>query len=1806
MKTLKKILSVVVTISFLATNFTFAVENNCFKLSPPSKFMRFQGPEFKEAAQVVAGVRAALKELDIINLEGLRALGAREIIEDSIFRSKVKGEIFFSQAEEAEVSGRNIFAEHGGYLITASAGYGDYFCLISKSDNAQGFNVSITSSRIMQEALKEGVVKFTHESLSEEDRTTLETYLEHEISSDNSEAIDPFIKKKMVNGDYAVDTNTLTNNPLYQNASADAYDKLNLTQLLSGLEADLEALGLVNARNIIDVISSKPFVFIPYENESELPRITINGEKVPVTAHSSEFATYIFLKKNVYSEVIGDRQWSSPLNMQIAKELVHEVGARCGLMVTLEDGRIHNVLDEAYNRYVDADRPEGFELPADIVNTIRNIAPVNLLELELRNDYAAGVKEKKNIFTRAMALVLAVIIPFACEPAKKEPGLVPLTQQEIEALARETVQQAEQIPKAAPQESLRLTQDEKIEKLIKEMRMGDPKDDLWWMFTHDNPAKEDLVQMGIPAVPYLVKSLSSRDSGIRKFAAEALGKIGEREAVKPLTEALNDEYSWVRAAAATALGELGASEAVAPLIRSLKSIDLETYKAAAESLEKLGWQPENNQELIAYLIAKRDLHTIANLLTKDIKLFSEALKNEKWYQRRTIISVLGQLNNSQATKILVMALEDEDFRVSKMASEFLQRSDWQPANQQERITFMIASQDWDGLVSMGNVAIRPLVETLGHRYKVVRRGAADTLEKLDWNPKNQEERIRHLIAKQDWDAVIRIGAPAVNILIGQLLQDTYYEGRKDAAIALGRINNPKAVRPLMESLGTDVEWFSLEVAKALGEMWPASKEAVPALLEAIANGNAGACWIIDRDKSITKEAISLMAKSIIEEPSRASGFRREFFAKVAKDRFESLLDELTGEDRAFLLVLYLTSQSVPRGQLEGAIDIEVKDSRKQKEATELFSNADVVRNIDVLNSVAPETLKECVEAIRDVWLSYKGPGMTFDAAQDMCNLLEDIRLVELARRSTAVKLLVQEGDIVLPGHTYARFRWSGKPSVKIDIPPVSWNDQDIHNLRKMLRSKHAYYRRTAEKALRNIQVKSGLGEREDVSSLDRAPAMRSAGVVSPAALLVSQMVMGHVPETVIDKTTQEVVQTQEAIEKIQKAQEEAEKSGSGEREGKPGGNIALAMRSGADPVMIIGGLERDLDGVISRILSVTFFHKDERVAGFTIKAQGEHNLNYMPEVPKISFRGVPKKERREKVKAAAEKFKQAMLENRMRGLLFTFSDTKRTTIEGKMAEIKITTSVITDNQGNRSFARKNDIVINGRYVVAVEVSGSLEDNVTKTIESIEQNCTNNPMAKAVSEISFASTSEMLKDFIEKLVKAGAMEEVNAEDGRLTYRLLTKLIGEKNNVTRITFKAADGKLRIKATNSEVEFKAYVVKEGVPGGPVAVPLSFTLSADNIAAADALLTRMKKFAKAYDTRWPTVGFKKAIQAEFGQDIANNLIREFTIGPTTITGTDSREISKRKSSSRELEEDHEDMGSLDEEVVFPERAAMYELGRADKDLWLWNAEHDLLLDKMVDVLWLSGTRVISEKEARARLVSLAPRVSDETRNAWMELAASVVLTMGITRVGKHAKPEDLDIKAVAARIKELGIEVFIPSSEVPDSGDKKDVRQALENMFGDRVRYYNDLAHLQSINIESPEKAIVMIVGLGKSDLDMLDSMDDQIRFMNFEKANIKRMSTVEHENYIAETLSILLVARAITLEEAQNEYSLHYQMLAHLLEGHITEGELPKYIRRIADNNISLRQRLVYVIHNALKAVPAAAYKLIKPAVQVLWSA
>ena len=83
-------------------------------------------------------------------------------------------------------------------------------------------------------------------------------------------------------------------------------------------------------------------------------------------------------------------------------------------------------------------------------------------------------------------------------------------------------------------------------------------------------------------------ALRDKDTTARRAAAEALGKIGDRSAVKPLIRVLFFHDFQARRKAAKSLAQLGDPAAAIPLARTLDSWDPKLRKISGQAIVQMG------------------------------------------------------------------------------------------------------------------------------------------------------------------------------------------------------------------------------------------------------------------------------------------------------------------------------------------------------------------------------------------------------------------------------------------------------------------------------------------------------------------------------------------------------------------------------------------------------------------------------------------------------------------------------------------------------------------------------------------------------------------------------------------------------------------------------------------------------------------------------------------------------------------------------------------------------------------------------------------------------------------------------------------------------------------------------------------------------------------------------------------------------------------------------------------------------------------------------------------------------------------
>lgn len=306
-----------------------------------------------------------------------------------------------------------------------------------------------------------------------------------------------------------------------------------------------------------------------------------------------------------------------------------------------------------------------------------------------------------------------------------------------------------------------------------------------------------LRQQGAVAVDELARRLLDGPRYEREAAAEALGLLGDTQAVEALVIALGDSRKDVRALAAEALGRLGDARAIGPLAESLATDLAET---AAEVLKHLG--------------------TLYECDTRAVNALTEHLSDHRWPVRRAAAEALGEIGAAQSHAALIGHLLGDHPDVRRAAAEAL------ASLGDLRWSSIIRGDDLDA-ARLGEASdwgiVGALVDGLTDRPESFQVAIADLLGAI-----RDDRACEPLIdlLHSDSHAVRQSAAKALGIRrdnrgVGSLvdrLTDADPGVVAAAASALGAIGDKGAVAPLLARLEHDNPFVLAAVVESLGRL----------------------------------------------------------------------------------------------------------------------------------------------------------------------------------------------------------------------------------------------------------------------------------------------------------------------------------------------------------------------------------------------------------------------------------------------------------------------------------------------------------------------------------------------------------------------------------------------------------------------------------------------------------------------------------------------------------------------------------------------------------------------------------------------------------------------------------------------------------------------------------------------------------------------------------------------------------------------------------------------------------------------------
>jgi HEAT repeat protein len=339
-----------------------------------------------------------------------------------------------------------------------------------------------------------------------------------------------------------------------------------------------------------------------------------------------------------------------------------------------------------------------------------------------------------------------------------------------------------------------------------------------------NTALIILKELGEVSVPLLYRLLKDKDEDVRKFAVDLFGEIKTGVDASRLVPSLKDPNANVRASAAKTLGLLQYSAATPDLIGALGDEEWVCFSA----LEAIGILKEESA-----------VDVIAGLLSEG----SEAV-------RYSAIETLGQLGSPKAIGFLRAYLLKAEGGEKNEVINALIRIGITPdmADLSDHLLTMLKGGDWDdrvialkGIRALNCAEAVPLIVDIAGSMDPSQPDNEEkiTILKDTVRAMDSEEKLLELLDSPD----VKFRGKAFTIeLLGEMqsskaldrlllyLNDMRRDLRKASAEALGKIQDPGSVAPLLHTSQQDVDAHVRRAAiDALGNI--RSADAVAPLME---------------------------------------------------------------------------------------------------------------------------------------------------------------------------------------------------------------------------------------------------------------------------------------------------------------------------------------------------------------------------------------------------------------------------------------------------------------------------------------------------------------------------------------------------------------------------------------------------------------------------------------------------------------------------------------------------------------------------------------------------------------------------------------------------------------------------------------------------------------------------------------------------------------------------------------------------------------------------------------------------------------
>jgi|GEM_PF-5011161 len=362
-------------------------------------------------------------------------------------------------------------------------------------------------------------------------------------------------------------------------------------------------------------------------------------------------------------------------------------------------------------------------------------------------------------------------------------------------------------------------------------------------------AKKAIKKIGEPqAFEQYITDLNSGEKEVREIAASALGKIGDPRAIEPLVAALNDTHIFVRRNAVRALGKIDDPRVIDLLIDALKNHRDEDTRMNVASVLGIMGNPRAVEPLIATMKNRFSSWNIkasaarALGITGDTRALEPLINASGTVIREPAQEALKEMQEKLGIEPFLTLLRNKDPKVRKKTAIALDYQGWHPENDNQKVTYYIARDWWDACLKMDKKAVEPLITYLYHESSSIRESAVEILGKIE-DPLVIDALIAAL---SDEDSSVRLRAISGLIKINDprtiepmitVMEDKSGKIREVAVEALGKINDPRIIEPMIAALKDEDRDVKIVAARTLGKI--SDLRAIEPLILALSDSSYG-------------------------------------------------------------------------------------------------------------------------------------------------------------------------------------------------------------------------------------------------------------------------------------------------------------------------------------------------------------------------------------------------------------------------------------------------------------------------------------------------------------------------------------------------------------------------------------------------------------------------------------------------------------------------------------------------------------------------------------------------------------------------------------------------------------------------------------------------------------------------------------------------------------------------------------------------------------------------------------------------------